>query len=64
MTSGCEPRPRPLRIGWLRWMGLGLVVTDAALVGGLAADGSVLAQPGGSGYVIAVLVALVIYAGG
>lgn len=45
------------------WAGLGLVVANMALVGGLAAEGSVLAQPGGTRYVIEVLLALAGYAG-
>lgn len=45
-----------------RWLGLVVLIVDVVLVAGLAAEGSVLAQPGGSSYVIAALLALVGYA--
>jgi len=47
---------------WRRQIALAVLTLDAALVAGLAADGSVLAHPGGWGYVIAALGGVVVYA--
>ncbi len=62
-----EPARRPSasilpRGSWsLRWAALALVISDVAMVVGLAGRESVLAQPGGPRYVIALLVALAAY---
>jgi hypothetical protein len=45
-----------------RWVALAVLAVDAALVAGLAAEGSVPAKPGGQRYVIAALAGLVGYA--
>jgi len=48
-----------------RWpwsVAVGVLALDAALLAGLAAEGSVLARPGGARYVLAPLAGLVVYA--
>lgn len=47
---------------WPRNVATCVLAVDAALLGGLAAEGSVLGRPGGARYVLAPLVGLVVCA--
>ncbi|MGH3764752.1 MAG: hypothetical protein ACRDTX_06320 [Pseudonocardiaceae bacterium] len=52
----------PGQARWQRRVALAILAADAALVTGLAADGSVVRHPGGWGYVVEALSAVMIYA--
>jgi hypothetical protein len=45
-----------------RWVALAILSADVVLVAGLAAEGTVVAKPGGPRYVIATLIGLAVYA--
>jgi hypothetical protein len=61
-TTALTRLPAGLSTRVQRWVALAILAADVVLVAGLAAEGTVLAKPGGLRYVIAALAGLAVYA--